>query len=133
MRALEFINEEINSDILNPEFKHKQKIGNFLYTAQTYKSESGFNAYLFIRCYDRNKLIGNVNFLVRVFAGKKWLESQHTNVDSNYQQQGIASTMYAYAKMLGNDVKPSKYQSDMGKDMWKGWRKSGAAKQLTPK
>lgn len=61
---------------------------------------------------------------------KKWLESQQTEVEPEYKNQGVASTMYAYAKMLGNDVKPSPYQSDEGKDMWKSWRKSGAAKHL---
>ena len=131
MRINEIITETVNPDILNPEFNHKQKIGDFLYTAQTSKTGNGFKTYLFIRCYYRNKLIGKVNFEVRIFAGNKWLESQITTVDSNYQQRGIASTMYAYAKMLGNDVKPSKYQSDMGKDMWNSWKKSGASKQLT--
>jgi hypothetical protein len=43
---------------------------------------------------------------------------------------GIASTMYAYAKMLGNDVRPSTVQMPGGKAMWKAWRKSGAAKHL---
>jgi hypothetical protein len=131
MRALEFINEEINPDILNPEFKHQQQIGDFLYTAQTRKSDSGYYTYLLIRCYAGDTMIGTVNFEVRIFAGKKWLESQMTSVDSKYQQQGVASTMYAYAKMLGNSVKPSKFQSDMGKDMWNSWKRSGAAKHLT--
>lgn len=134
MRINEIITETVNPDILNPKFQHKQRIGDFLYTAQTRISDSGFYTYLLIRCYDGDKMIGKVNFEVRVTPGmpsKKWLESQMTEVDSKYHQQGIASTMYAYAKMLGNDVKPSKYQSDMGKDMWAGWKKSGAAKQLT--
>lgn len=133
MRINEIITETVNPDILNPEFQHKQRIGDFLYTAQTSISDSGFYTYLLIRCYDGDKMIGKVNFEVRTTPGmpsKKWLESQMTEVDSKYHQKGIASTMYAYAKMLGNDVKPSRYQSDMGKDMWKGWRKSGAAKQL---
>jgi len=131
MRATEFINETINPDILYSEFEHQQQIGKYLYTASTKKSDSGMFTYLLIRCYAGNKMIGKVNFEVRILAGKKWLESQMTEVDSRYQNQGIASTMYAYAKMLGNDVKPSKYQSDMGKAMWTGWKKSGDAKHLT--
>ena len=131
MRIHEILAETINPDILYSEFRHEQRIGDFLYTATTKKSDSGFYTYLLIRCYDGNKEIGKVNFEVRILAGKKWLESQLTEVASGYQQQGIASTMYAYAKMLGNDIKPSKYQSDMGKDMWAGWKKSGDAKHLT--
>ena len=131
MRVTEIISEAVNPDIMNPEFEHQQQIGDYTYTAKTEPSQSGYFTYLLIRCYKGDKLIGKVNFEVRVLASKKWLESQMTQVDSQYQQQGIASTMYAYAKMLGNDIKPSKYQSDMGKDMWKGWQKSGAAKQLT--
>lgn len=126
----EYVWEEINPDIQNPEFKHEQHIGEYRYTAETKLSASGLTTYLFIRAYNGSKLIGNVNFQVRVLNGKKWLESQHTNVDSMYQDQGIASTMYAYAKMLGNSVKPSKYQSDEGQAMWKAWRKSGASRQL---
>lgn len=122
--------EEINPDIRNPEFKHEQQIGDYLYTAKTQPSQSGYFTYLLIRCYDGSKLIGKVNFEVRILAGKKWLESQMTEVDGNYKNKGIASTMYAYAKMLGNDVKPSPYQSDDGKAMWKAWKKSGSAQHL---
>ena len=125
-----YVWEEINPDIRNPEFYHEQEIGDYKYTAKTQPSQSGYFTYLLIRCYDGGKLIGKVNFEVRILAGKKWLESQMTEVASDYQQKGVASTMYAYAKMLGNDVKPSKYQSDMGKAMWAGWKKSGDAKHL---
>jgi len=131
MRATEFINETINPDILHSEFQHKQKIGEYIYTAKTYITPSGVVTYLLIRCYEKNKLIGTVNFEVRHSGGNKWLESQNTYVMPGYERRGIATTMYAYAKMLGNDVKPSKFQSDMGQDMWKGWRKSGDAKHLT--
>lgn len=131
MRISELIPETINPDILSPEFEHEQQIGDYLYTAKTRKSYTGVVTYLMIRCYDGTKLIGNVNFEVRMLAGKKWLESQQTQVEGGYTNKGIASTMYAYAKMLGNDVKPSPYQSDDGKAMWKAWKKSGAAKHLT--
>lgn len=126
----EYVWEEINPDIRNPEFEHEQEIGNYKYTAKTQLSSSGLTTYLHIRCYDGAKLIGKVNFEVRNLVGKKWLESQQTEVAPEYKKQGIASTMYAYAKMLGNDIKPSPYQSDEGQDMWKAWKKSGDAKHL---
>lgn len=133
IQILNAVSEDINPDIRNPEFEHEQQIGDYRYTAKTHLSDSGFFTYLLIRCYDGDKLIGRVNFEVRILAGKKWLESQNTQVEGGYTNKGIASTMYAYAKMLGNDIKPSKYQSDDGQAMWKAWKKSGAAKQLTSK
>lgn len=126
----EYVWEEINADIRNPEFYHEQEISKYKYTAKTELSSSGLTTYLHIRCYDGAKLIGKVNFEVRNLVGKKWLESQQTEVAPEYKKQGIASTMYAYAKMLGNDIKPSPYQSDEGQDMWKAWNKSGDAKHL---
>ena len=123
--------EEINPDILNPQFEHEQQIGDYMYTAKTHISPSGVLKYLLIKCYDDNTLIARADFEIRIKMGQKWLESENTMVANKYQQKGIASTMYAYAKMLGNTVKPSPDQSDMGKDMWKGWKKSGDAKHLT--
>lgn len=131
MRISEIINEEVNPDIRHPEFEHEQQIGDYLYTAKTHISPSGVITYLLIKCYDGNNLIARADFELRVKMGKKWLESENTMVAKQYQQQGIASTMYAYAKMLGNDIKPSPDQSDMGKAMWKGWKDSGDAKHLT--
>lgn len=130
MRAIEFIAENINPDIRNPEFEHEQEIGDFRYTAKSKQSPSGLTSYLLIRCYDGDTLIGKVDFEVRIKMGQKWLESLDTKVSPDYARQGIASTMYAYAKMLGNDIKPSPDQSDMGKAMWQGWKKSGEAKHL---
>jgi hypothetical protein len=39
--------------------------------------------------------------------------------------------MDAYAKMLGNSVKPSQTRSDDAKAAWKSWRQSGDAQHLT--
>ena len=41
--------------------------------------------------------------------------------------------MYAYAKMLGNDIKPSSNRSDLGKTMWSAWEKAGNAQHITGK
>lgn len=41
------------------------------------------------------------------------------------------SNMYAYAKMLGNSVKPSEFRSDDAQAAWKSWRQAGDAKHLT--
>ena len=127
MRATEFINEEINPDILDPRFSHKQKIGAYTYTAAL-EPDRFHKADLFvIRCYDGNQMIGQAKFYT-TFGDS--LVSALTTVKWEYQRLGIASTMYAYARMLGNTIEPSASQLAPGKAMWKGWKKSGEAKHL---
>ena len=127
MRATEFINEEINPDIRDPRFSHTQQIGDYTYTA-VLEPDRFHKADLFvIRCFDGDKRIGLVKFYTTLGDS---LSSAITVVDPEYQQKGIASTMYAYARMLGNTIEPSKTQLPPGKKMWKSWKKSGDAKHL---
>jgi len=130
------VTEAINPDITNPEFGHQQQIGDYLYVAR-YWSKG-----LKITAYHGNKQIGYAELMYQSapfddFADPKttpkriWLESEWTRVDPKYQRQGIMSTMYAYAKMLGNSVKPSQTRSDDAKAAWKSWRQSGDAQHLT--
>jgi hypothetical protein len=146
------VTEAINPDILNPKFSHRQEIGDFVYTASTeqakqyrwepYPGAPVFDAdtsnpyyivtWLNIKCFDNNKQIALAIFEVKGNEkNQQWLESYQTSVEKSYRGRGIASSMYAYAKMLGNDVKPSSSQSDQGRSMWKAWKKSGDAKHLT--
>jgi predicted chitinase len=129
-RISKLANEEINPDIRNAEFEHEQEIGDYRYTANTHKSPSGLSTFLLIKCYNGPALIARADFEVKGMMGNRWLESENTMVADQYKNKGIASTMYAYAKMLGNDIKPSPSQSDAGKDMWKSWEKSGADQHL---
>jgi len=151
MKIHEIIDEAVNPDILNPKFQHKQEIGNFMYTASVEQAkqerwepypgapviDAGTSnpyylvTWLYIKCFDNNKKIGEAIFAVKGSNNKQWLESYQTKVEPLYQGRDIASTMYAYAKMLGNDIKPSSNQSDQGRGMWKAWRKSGEANHLT--
>jgi hypothetical protein len=130
------VTEAINPDITNPEFSHQQQIGDYLYVAR-YWSKG-----LKITAYDGAKKIGYAELMYQSapfddFADPKttpkriWLESEWTKVDPKYQRQGIMSTMYAYAKMLGNSVKPSQTRSDDAKAAWKSWRDAGDAQHLT--
>ena len=132
----EGVAEAINPDITNPEFSHQQQIGDYLYVAR-YWSKG-----LKITAYDGAKKIGHAELMYQSapfddFADPKttpkriWLESEWTHVDPKYQRQGIMSTMYAYAKMLGNSVKPSQTRSDDAKAAWKSWRDAGDAQHLT--
>ena len=116
------IDEEINPDILDPRFSHKQEIGDYTYTAGL-EPDRFHKADLFVvRCYDGDKMIGQAKFYT-TFGDS--LVSALTTVHPEYQKQGIASTMYAYARMLGNTIEPSASQLPPGKKMWKAWKKSG--------
>ena len=129
------LSETINSAILNKRFKHKQVIGDYTYTATAEDFEGA--PLLWIKAYDGTKEIGHILFeiIVRSPGGKRkasadYLESGGTEVDPKYRNKGVASTMYAYAKMLGNDIQASYNQTSKGKAMWKAWEKAGAAKHL---
>jgi GNAT superfamily N-acetyltransferase len=127
MRAQEFINETINPDILDSRFNHTQEIGDYIYTAKTEFAGYSKVPQLVIRCYDGADRIGEATFYS---AYGDSLVSALTTVHPKYRKQGIASTMYAYARMLGNTIEPSKSQLPPGKKMWKSWKKSGDAEHL---
>jgi hypothetical protein len=111
--------EEINPEVKQPGFKHRIVIGDYIYSAKG--SPSGLR----IECHDsEGTLLGYAQFMFY----RDHLESQYTKVRSQYQGQGIASNMYAYAHMLGNDIQPSPYLEPDGKKMWRAFKKSGAAK-----
>lgn len=134
MRANEFIKEEINPDILHPEFSHTQKIGDFTYKATASQGWSSAK-YLKIEVFERGTndpldKIASITFIIRGDEKTGYLESINTWVADEFRNKGVASTVYAYARMLGNTIKPSKFQTGMGKGMWRAWRKSGAAKHL---
>jgi len=129
------IAETINSAILNRRFRHKQVIGDYTYKAsvEMFMGEP----LLSIKAYDGDKEIGHILFeiIVRSPGGKRdpsadYIESGGTKVDPAYRNKGVASTMYAYAKMLGNDVRPSYNQTSQGQAMWAAWNKAGDAKHL---
>jgi predicted chitinase/GNAT superfamily N-acetyltransferase len=131
MRAQEFVTETINPDILNKRFRHKQVIGDYTYTAsvEMFIGEPLLN----IKVYDGNNEIGHAMFEVFHWEdqpAKSHIESGGTEVDPKYRNKGIASTMYAYAKMLGNDIRASSNRTPQGKAMWAAWDKSGDAKHL---
>jgi len=71
---------------------------------------------LSILAYDRGgREIGNAHFEVM----DDHLESFDTYVRPDMRHQGIATVMYDYAQELGNDLKPSGYQTRAGKRFWR--------------
>lgn len=129
MRASEFISEAINPDVQHLGFHHKQEIGDYVYTATTEIEPYHKTPMLIIRAFDGKEAVGKAKFYI---THGDTLDSASTTVQQAYQKQGIAYTMYAYAKMLGNDIEPSKNQLPPGKAMWRSWKKTGDAKFLAP-
>jgi hypothetical protein len=126
--------ETINTDILNRRFRHKQVIGDYTYTASVEMFIG--EPLLDIKAYDGNKEIGHAMFEIFHWddaPAKSHIESGGTEVDAKYRNKGVASAMYAYAKMLGNDIRPSSNRSDLGKTMWAAWEKAGDAQHITGK
>ncbi len=142
MRAKEFVSEVVNPETLGdpnrhtgPLWKHQIRIGDFNYKAEHYLALGDIPG-LVISAYDPRlpkgqQYIGKAVFVLHTEKNnEQWLESEDTEVDEDYREVGVASTMYAYAKMLGNDIKPSTYQSQMGKQMWRKWHEKGDAQHL---
>jgi GNAT superfamily N-acetyltransferase len=59
--------------------------------------------------------------------GAEALVAGGVDVDPAYQRKGVASSMYQFAKELGNDVIASVDQSDDAVAMWKGMQAKGVA------
>ena len=121
--------EEVNPEILSTKHTLPTEnitMGNYEFNARIYTGE---NPGLQIRAYDPKlrqgiQLIGNAYFVVhKDEKGNTWLESDDTVVRPSYYGKGVAAMMYAFAKSLGNDIKPSDIQEPLGKKMWKKWGK----------
>jgi hypothetical protein len=134
MRAQEFIAETVNPEIDSDEYTLPSKnvrMGNFEFNARTFTGAmDDQNARgLQIRAYDPKRpkgqnLIGSADFIVKSDKkGNTWLESDDTEVNDEYHGKGVAAMMYAFAKMLGNDIKDSPYKSWYGARMWEKWGK----------
>jgi hypothetical protein len=134
----EDMNETVNSDFFNrPEDEESQpptnkvRMGDFKFDARTFRGAYGDrNAEgLQIRAYDPkrpkgSRLIGSADFIKKTDKkGNQWLESDDTEVAEEYQGQGVATMMYAFAKSLNNDIQRSPFQSKAGSDMWNKWGK----------
>ena len=80
---------------------------------------------------NRGQQIGELNLKIARGAylqnnpGAEALVAGGVYTDDEYQRKGVATSMYQFAKELGNDVIASYDQSDAGKAMWAGMRQKG--------
>ena len=138
------VNEAVDIQTLDTNFKHQMKFGRYIYIATGTKGANSYRSKgydsgedspgLSIEVFDPYNLTKNPIAYARFTAhrdksGEYWLESDMTSVEPDYRGQNIAYQMYAYAKMLGNDIKKSTdtdgelNQTKLGKKMWRGWGK----------
>lgn len=134
MRYSEIFVEAVNKEIIDADRRFRQRvtIGDYVYIATAFTERS--NQYihnnqevaepgLVIEVIDPKikKLIAQAIFKLKGKGDNQHLESQDTWVNKDYKRAGIATTMYAYARSLGNDIKPSRQQTPDGRAMWRGW------------
>jgi GNAT superfamily N-acetyltransferase len=131
MRASEFITEEVNPDCFNPAFNDTQIFDGLTYRASMDKDHLG-KKYFEVKVFDDNfERVGLVKFKPYKNAkGEYWLESLITAIHPDYRGKGIARNVYAYVRMLGNNIKPSNDQTDQGRAMWNAWKQTGDAEHL---
>jgi len=119
------LNETINPDVFNPAFNDTQIFDGLTYRATGI--EINGKEYFQVKVLDDNyQQIG----LAKFRPSKNGLVSAVTSLKLEYQGRGIARNIYAYVRMLGNTIVPSRNQLPPGKAMWDAWKKSGDAKHL---
>ena len=108
------LDEAVNPAIMQPGWERREHRGGLDLLA-SYNEPRGQRV-LSILAYDRGgREIGNAHFEVV----DDHLESFDTYVRPDMRHQGIATVMYDYAQELGNDLKPSGYQTSAGKKFWR--------------
>lgn len=60
------------------------------------------------------------------------LEALDLSIQPAHRGKGIATEMYKFARELGNDIKPSKLQTGMGKQFWSKIDHSTGERKKTP-
>jgi len=119
------LTEEINPDCFDPAFNDTQIFDGLTYRASAIE-ENG-KQYFQIKVFDDNfQQVG----LAKFRPSKGGVSSAITSFKSEYRGRGIARNIYAYVRMLGNTIVPSRNQLPPGRAMWAAWKKSGDAKHL---
>ena len=133
MRSQEFTTEKVNPATTQTGFRDQQVVnqGQWLITAEGHTEQyPKFTAnVLHIRVLtndEKREELAWAKFLVRqrLEDGEKYLESTYTFVSPKHRGQGLAKLMYQYANSLGNDISPSRLQTDLGRNMWQGLDKT---------
>jgi GNAT superfamily N-acetyltransferase len=136
MRALDFIPERVNPEVIDPGYSVRRQLPNGMIIqaeAMTPYSDDP-DPYMqalrgvTIRVFDpasdnwmhKKFGVGEVRFLAqRDPDTQEWnLRPSGVMVNPAYQRQGIASAMYNFARHMGNDIVPGLAQSAQGQAFW---------------
>lgn len=125
MRAREFAVEAINPATVKPGFKkEKWYQGRYLLRATAREPEAGEKdptLGLIIKAYDpktTSAVLSSGIAHARFIVSGDQMKVSWVYVSDEYQRQGIASAMYNFARELGNDIAPSRAQTDQGQAFW---------------
>ena len=138
MRAQEFIPEKINPDTIQPGFEITRRMKNG-YVIRAQAKDIYENGGIEVEIFDPREdpdlrwPIADVRFKVKQDAntGEWYMSSLSTGTKEKYRRQGLASAMYNFARMLGNDLRASRLQTQQGEDFWqKGGAGAGRALEL---
>ena len=137
MKIKEIIAEKLNPDTLSRGFNKEKDMGWYkLVALGDFKSRGAEDPpTLTIRAFlkDGRVEIGELHLKIAQGAylqnnpGAEALVAAGVDVDPEYQRKGVGSSMYQFAKELGNDVIASFDQSDDAKAMWAGMQAKGQA------
>lgn len=118
------LEEYVDWETLSSDFVKEKRIGNFLF-----KVKGGNSGRLHVKVTDLNNPnkqsdAAFADFSIRTNEeGEDYLRAYYTFVDRDYRGKGLAKQMYLFVNEIGNDIKPSEIQTDLGKQMWKGLSK----------
>ena len=138
MRAHEFIPEKINPETIEPGFERTRRMKNgyvIRARASNAYSDGGIEVQVFDVKDDPRMIwpIADVRFKVKADpdTGELFLSSLSTGTKERYRRQGLAGAMYNFARMLGNDIRASRLQTDQGRAFWQGGAGAGRPLELS--
>lgn len=129
MRAREFLPEKINDTVLEPNFRLQRRMKNGLVIQARGRkrypdmpNSRGVEIEIFDPAADPELRwpVADVSFSAKQDpdTGEWYLSSLSTGTKEPYRRQGLASAMYNFARMLGNDLRGSRLQTKQGEDFW---------------
>ena len=123
MRAQEFVQEQVNKQMLNPSWSAEKTIDT---SAGPLELRARYHDavvdQIIITASLNGQDVGQVRFVVSSVDRKEpVLVAGNLNVDRDQQRKGIASAMYRWAKELGNTIEPSYSQTDAARAFWKSF------------
>jgi GNAT superfamily N-acetyltransferase len=133
MRAHELTTEKVNPDTTKQGFKDQQVVNNGAWLIRAEGQEQQYGTHTanvlhvqVVTNNNRKEELAWAKFLVkqRPDDAEQYLESVYTFVAPEHRGQGLAKLMYQYANGLGNDIQPSRLQTDLGRGMWQGLDKT---------